>query len=152
MASGTSERGYRAVSLVAIAAGFAVLMAVVARHYDAWWMLGAFGLLTLNKLVAFFVVPAAAASRAYAWSSWLCALLLYVLCLIASAVLPVPEFGAALLEQETFAGAERWTSEPQRYLAWGFAYFTLLALSELTEFAWLDRTVHRVASWVQPDW
>lgn len=144
------SRMARSISLIGLSLAFSGLILIMAHRFEADWMLIAFWFLTANKLLIVFLGEKSQEVRSgVVTESWVAAFLLYSGCVMISFMIPTPPALGATLESfpATLPAFQRWSTEPQRFLAAGFAYFMLLGLSEMTEFAWVKRAGAVVGSW-----
>jgi len=149
-----ASRGSRAVSLIALGVAFTALVWLVASRFHARWMIGAFWLLTANKLMGVIVGHDREDSqRAFVLTTWFSGFAVYGAVMVLAAAVRLPALGTPLVTPDPVPLASGWWRDgPQQYLAAGFAYYCFMALSDLTGYAWFDRLVRRLFSWVRPGW
>ena len=144
------SRWSRAASIVGLTAAFSILVYVMTQRFHAFWLLPSFWLLTLNRLIGLFSGQQKSVAGDFVFRSWLSAFMLYMLCLLAGWMIAVPALGVQPDAFPVDLPAFGWFSrEPQRFLATGYAYFTMLALAELTDFAWMGLAARRFALFAQ---
>lgn len=61
--------------------------------------------------------------------------------MFATTLLPIPKFGVSeeVVRGQKLPGGGLWIDEPHRVIAFGFLYFTALAISEVFTNAWVAR-------------
>ena len=144
---GGSTRSYRALSVLGIGAGFGL----VAWRFGEPWLLIAFIMMTVNRMLGVLIGQSPSeGEKEFVVASWLTALLLYAATVFLTFAWGAPQLGAhpGQAVMEGLSRDSRWTAEPSGFLSCGYFYFTLLGLSELTDFAWVKLAVYRVASGV----
>lgn len=112
---------------------YLLMVAGFAAGFGAWWPVGAFTLLMVNRWLSMVFDPEPSAeTRRRVERGWAVATGLYLAGAFATTLLPVPRFGiddAARLAAD-LPGSGLWISQPHRVIAFGFVYFGLTALVE----------------------
>lgn len=110
--------------------------------FHTWWPLAAFWGLTLNRMLGVLVGQApAGGQRALVMSGWAASAILYLTLCFVTLFLPLPHFGLTpdFVRGLHLPGSGVWVEQPHRVIAFGAAYFTLVACSELAGHRWLGR-------------
>jgi hypothetical protein len=92
-------------------------------------------------------------SKLFMVRGWAVGAMAYLGAVFATTLLPVPELGidAGVRAAADLPGGGLWIDEPQRVIAAGFLYFTMLGLSELADHAWLPASGLPGARATSPD-
>lgn len=137
MAAG--DRRKKILSLLGFGAFYSLFVAGFCAGFSVWWPMGAFWGLTLNRLLGAVVgqVPRGE-EQLLVRAGWAASACFYLLFVAVTVILPVPELGltAAVARSQHLPGGGLWVDEPHRVLAFGFLYFTAVALSEIWRHAW----------------
>lgn len=140
---GDKTRTERVLTLLGIATFYSVFAGGLALVFESWWPFIGFWGLTANKLLGVLVGRSPREMELdLLQHGWGGALALYVLAVTVTILAPLPALGVTrdVLSSQRLPGAGLpWTDEPQRVIAAGYLYFTALALSEMTDFAWVFR-------------
>ncbi len=133
------------VGLVGVGAFASVLVAVLCRAAGTWWPMLGFWILTANRALGVLLGQAPTGKEQdLVTNGWVTSLVLYCVLVPAAAAVVLPAGG---LVPEVIADLElvaRFTWQPlQNVLAAGSAYFGAIALSEATDFAWMDAALSR---------
>ncbi len=113
---------------------YSLFIAAFSLMYGEWWPLGAFWLLVANRIMSALLGDGNDATRQIGLlASWAWSVFCYVLSIMITVVLPMPEFGwtKEYVSRLTFSGGGLWFENPQSLLAAGFLYFTSVAIFEL---------------------
>lgn len=104
--------------------------------FHTWWPMGAFWLLTLNRLLGTIVGQGetAAESRKLIATGWGVGAMAYLLGAFATMLLPIPRLG--IRDGLHGVGGGLWVDEPWRAVAFGVVYFGLVGWYELRARAW----------------
>jgi hypothetical protein len=135
-------RGKKTLWLFGLSCFYMLFVGAFALAFGTWWPLSAFWLLTLNRLSGVLLGQAPVGRESQmVMASWAVGALAYLLLAFATTLLPVPRLGItkAVVAAEHLPGTGLWVDEPQRVIAFGFLYFTVVALWELGAHAWVSR-------------
>ena len=138
--AGAGTRLQRLTWILGLGVLYTLFVGAFAAAFGAWWPLGAFWALTLNRLLGALLgqVPSED-GKLFMMRSWAVGVMAYLGAVFATVLLPVPEFGidASVRAAANLPGGGLWIEEPQRVIAAGFLYFAALGLSELADHRWL---------------
>ena len=97
------------------------------------WPLISFWGLTLSKLYSYVFDPPTVQAAESMKASWAFMTAAYLLGAFASVLLPIPRLGitADVVARQHFTASGLWIEQPQRAVAFGTVYFTLLGVFEL---------------------
>jgi hypothetical protein len=135
-------RGKKALWIVGLSGFYTIFTGGFALVFRTWWPVTGFWLLTLNRLSSVLLGQAPVGrEKELVRHSWGAGVLFYLVFAIVTALLPVPRLGItpAVVAAQPLPGSGLWFDEPQRVIAFGFLYFTAMALWELGTPAWLAR-------------
>jgi hypothetical protein len=141
-----ADRRKKTTAILGLAGLYTVFAGGFALAFKTWWPLGAFWLLTLNRLLTILLGQAPAGrERQLVTASWAARVLFYLMFVFATSFLPIPRLGITetVVRAERLPGSGLWIDEPQRVLAFGFLYFTVVALSELSGYTWATKMVDK---------
>ena len=137
-APGTISLLVKIGSVVGLAVFYTLFVGAFSFIFKVWWPVGAFWLLTLNRLLV--LLPARASNRETqdaVQRGWAAAVAFYVLAVFAGMAAPAwgitPEVRHAL----HLPGSGLWVEHPQTVLAAGFLYFGCMGLSDLFDHRWI---------------
>ena len=126
--------------------GFGLLYSVFAGSFSLAfstpWPLIAFWGLTLNRLLRVILGGGFSNDEKQLMNrEWATTAGLYVLFVFLTIVPPVPRLGvtSAAMEGQDLPGSGIWIDEPQRLIAFGFLYFTTLAVVSLSTVRWVPQ-------------
>ncbi len=123
----------RSRSMAGFGAFYLVMVGGFAAGFGAWWPVGAFVLLTLNRWLSMLIDPEPSAeTRRHLERSWALATGLYLAGAFVTTLLPIPPLGidGTARTAADLPGNGLWISEPHRVIAFGFIYFALTAILE----------------------
>lgn len=142
----SQNRGKRLRTLLALSAMYGLFILMFVWVFRQWWPLFVFGWLLLGKFSRVLFGAAtpdqdAAAQRAL-WGTSAAA---YVLGVLITVMLPMPRLGVVpeVIPQLRLTGSGLWVDEPHRLLAFGFLYFTVLAIAKLFHLGGQERRWER---------
>ncbi len=121
---------------VKIAIGFSIFFwifpAVLGMGEGIWWLLWAYWLLLANRLWGVWRAPTGWEKELLTMSLFVQAGL-WILFAFITARAAIPELGVTqeIVRAEELSGGGAWISQPHRMLAFGFLYFTAVAVTEL---------------------
>lgn len=144
-AFGEGGRAQRLTWILGLGVFYTVFVGAFGAAFGTWWPLGAFWALVLNRLLGVLVgqVPSDE-GKMLIMRGWAVSVMAYLGAVFATVLLPVPELGidARVRAAANLSGGGLWIDEPQRVIAAGFLYFTVLGLSELASHGWLPMPGH----------
>lgn len=136
-------RAKRAGRIIAFGAFYSVFAGAFSLGFHVWWPLGAFWLLTLNRLAGVLTGQAPAGSeRQFIRAGWAASALFYMAAVTVTLLVPLPRLGITpeVVAQQGLAGIGGvWVEQPHRVVAAGCLYYALTAWSELYRHRWLGR-------------
>jgi hypothetical protein len=106
--------------------------------FDAWWPVWSFLWLLIGKWIGVIVRPKHASEELGKQAGiWLSSVALFLLAVIATAILPIPALGISsdVLQTLNLPGSGLWVEKPQTVVCAGFVYFAGLAWVK-----WRDRS------------
>jgi hypothetical protein len=133
-------RATKSLWILGLSGFYTIFVGAFAVAFRTWWPITGFWLLTVNRLSGVLLSQAPAGrGKQLAAASWGVGALLYVVLVFATVFLPVPRLGIspAVAQAADLLGTGLWVDEPHRVLAFGFLYFTAMALWELTAHRWV---------------
>jgi hypothetical protein len=137
------RRAERILTLLGIGVFYSLFAAGLSVRFGSWWLFGGFWMLTANKMLGVLAgMEPRERELELLQHGWAGALALYVLALCLTLMVPLPALGLTpdVLAPQHLPGAHLpWTNEPQQVIAAGYLYFTSVAVSEMTDFAWVFR-------------
>jgi hypothetical protein len=131
-----SSRSFRTVKVIGLALVYTVLVWTFTVIFEERWPLLAFWSLTLNRLTGVLLHTAPPGEeRERLMRGWVTSGVLYILWMIATALLPLPRLGLSpgIVADAQLPGAGAWVESPQRLMAAGAGYFLSQAYFELSE-------------------
>lgn len=127
-------------AIVALGLFYSLFVAGFSAAFHAWWPLGAFWILTANRLLALLVARPADTdeARALIIRGWAAGAVCYLLGAFATTLLPVPRFGITdeVVAAQQLSGGGMWVDQPWRAVAFGVLYFGVVGWSELRAHRW----------------
>lgn len=131
IAMGKASKAQRTRQLSGLAAFYLVLVAACAWMMQAWWMVGAFGWLTVSRIVMLWRAPAASESQLkLAIITWAASVFFFLMAVALGASIPWPALG---LTPEAVAASgigrgANWLDQPQSAVAGGLLYFIAMGV------------------------
>lgn len=126
--------------------GFGLFYSVFAGAFSlafrTWWPLVAFWGLTLNRLLRVILGGAFSENeKELMTKEWATTGALYVILVFVTLFPPLPRFGItpAVVAAQELPGSGAWIDDPHRVIAFGFLYFTILAVISLSTVKWVPR-------------
>jgi hypothetical protein len=137
-------RAKKVLLMVGLGGFYTLFVGAFGLAFSAWWPLGAFWALVLNRLLGVILGQAGDDdSRMLVMAGWAAGVVAYLGTAFATIMLPVPRLGMteAVVQAAALPGSGLWIEEPHRVLAMGFLYFSLLGLSGLADHRWFAKGV-----------
>ena len=132
-------RARRTFRILGLGAFYTVFAGGFSLAFHTWWPLVSFWGQTFNRLLGVIVgqVPGAE-QKAFIQRGWAASAVLYVLGVFATVLVPVPRLGitAVVVAGQHITGSGVWVEQPQKVIAFGVLYFSLMGWSELHAHAW----------------
>ena len=128
------SRAWRTKRIVWLGGFYTVFVVSFALAFRAWWPLLAFWGLTLNRLLGVLVGQAPKGdAKLLMKQGWAASVLFFMLGAMLTTLIPMPALGVTseVIAAQEFTATGLWVDEPQRVLAFGVIYFSLLGVSEL---------------------
>jgi len=129
----------RGTSILGLGAFYTLFAGGFSLAFRSWWPITSFWIQTLNRLLGAIVgqVPSEE-QKAFIMRGWAASAVLYILGVMATLLLPVPRLGltAQVIAAQHLTGGGAWVEQPQKVIAFGFLYFSLIGWSELHAHAW----------------
>ena len=125
-------------SVVALGVFYTLFVGGFSFIFKVWWPVGAFWLLTLNRLLV--LLPARGSSKETqdaVQRGWGAAVGCYILALFAGMAAPAWGITAEVRQALDLPGGGLWVEHPQAALAAGFLYFGCMGLSDLFDHRWI---------------
>jgi hypothetical protein len=126
---------HKTATVVGLGLFYSIFLVAFAYTQDQWWPVWAFSGLTANRLLnALFFKGSADAARRRMQQQWATSALLYVLWVIATAIVPLPAFGLTVdfVRESGIKGAGLWVHHPESLMVARAGYFLSQAYYELT--------------------
>ena len=137
-APGTISLPAKIGSVVALAVFYTLFVGSFSYIFKVWWPVGAFWLLTLNRLLVLLPSRGSSAETQDAVQrSWGAGVGCYILALFASMAAPAWGITDEVRRALDLPGGGLWVEHPQAALAAGFLYFGCTAVSELFDHRWI---------------
>jgi hypothetical protein len=132
------------LTTVAILALIYTLFAGSLSHdFGVWWPLAAFWTMTANRMSGILTGQAPSGrEKTLIGYSWACGVFFYMFMTMVTVMLPVPALGITEEVVQRMPGRGLWVEAPHRAVAFGFLYFTCVAVSELFAGRFVAKTVH----------
>lgn len=130
------------LALIGFSGGYLLFFVVAAASYESSWPLVAFAWLVLGKLFG-----GGKSSHEEIWNQhrrngiWMLSFLAWLGLALLVMIMPVPQLGMQpeiMAQVDAFGVSGDWVDHPQKLMAFGTAYFMLLATAKLTDFNVLD--------------
>ena len=134
-----SGRWIKTITIIGLGVFYTLFVGAFALAFDQWWPMWAFWGLVLNRLLGVLLGKALTGQeRRMIETSWAIGVFCYVMLVFATIILPVPAFGVSseVIARQGFTASGLWIDEPYRMMAFGFLYFTVIALTELFSYKW----------------
>ncbi len=139
VALSNANRARRGLSILGLGAFYTLFAGGFSLAFHSWWPVGTFWGQTVNRLLGVIVgqVPGEE-QKAFIMRGWAASGILYLLGCFLTLLLPVPRLGLtpAAVAAQHIPGGGIWVNEPQKVVAFGFLYFSLMGWSELSAHAW----------------
>jgi hypothetical protein len=110
--------------------------------FGEWWPMLAFWLLILNRLMSGISTDTQnEEKKKFVFGMWGVSAACYLLCVFATTLLPLPEFGItpSVISSLHLSGGGVWIDEPYRVLAFGWLYFTAVGYFEFIASRWVHK-------------
>jgi hypothetical protein len=140
IAVSTGTRQAKVTAMIGLGGFYTLFVGGFSLAFHSVWPLISFWALMLNRMLGVIVGQAPAAEqKAFVQRSWATSVLLYMGACFFTILVPLPRFGLTneVVWSLHLPGSGLWVSQPHRVMAFGFLYFTGVALSELGGHAWL---------------
>jgi hypothetical protein len=132
-------RGTKAIAIIGLGVFYTLFVGAFALAFEQWWPLWAFWGLVLNRLLGIVLGKVLTGQeKKMIETSWAIGVFCYVMLVFATVILPVPSFGVTseVIARQGFTMGGLWIDEPQRMMAFGFLYFSVIGLTELFSYKW----------------
>jgi hypothetical protein len=138
VSSGT--RRSKVTAMIGLGGFYTLFVGAFSFAFHSVWPLISFWGLMLNRMLGVIVGQAPAEDqKAFVQRTWVTSVLLYMGACFFTILVPLPRLGLTneVVGSLHLPGSGLWVSQPHRVMAFGFLYFTGVALSELGGHAWL---------------
>lgn len=125
---------------------YTLFVAGFALAFRTWWPLANFWLLTLKRLVNLLhgVAPSGE-EKMLMRRTWAASVMFYLLGVFVTTLAPVPRFGITrdIVRAADLPSSGEWVSHPEKVVAFGFLYFSLMAISGMSGHRWAQSGIPR---------
>ncbi|MEP6882977.1 MAG: hypothetical protein ABI866_13340 [Dokdonella sp.] len=139
-----SGRGKKILSVLAFGIFYIFFILIVCRIFNVWWPVLALSWLLVGKfMIAVNSRLPSDERKRRMQSDWGISAMAYLAGVFAALNLPVPQFGLspdAILQMDLLGGSG-WVEQPQRVMAFGAFYFTVLAWFKFKQYALPTKTL-----------
>jgi hypothetical protein len=125
------SRSRRFLILAGFSVFYLIFVATFALSFDQWWPYIAFGWLMLGKFASVLARNLPSGERLKQLETeWGIGAVVYILGVFVTVILPMPAFGITpdVIRNLDLPGGGMWVDEPQRVIAFGVLYFSLIGL------------------------
>jgi len=138
VAIGNASKPAKLKLMIGLGAFYTLFVAGFAAGFKTWWPLASFWGLMLNRMLGQLLGQAPdGEEKAFLQRGWAVSVMCYLLGVFVTTLAPIPRLGLVGAFRDGLPGSGLWVSQPQRVVAFGFIYFTLVGLSELAGHRWL---------------
>ncbi|MBI1796218.1 MAG: hypothetical protein HYR74_04110 [Candidatus Eisenbacteria bacterium] len=134
-------RPQKAAAIVTLGAFYTLFVGAFSLAMRQLWPLVSFWGLTLNRLLGVLIGQAPAGEEAlFLRRTWAASVMFYLLGAFVTTLAPLPRLGvspAIMAHFNRMGTSGLWLDQPWRVLAFGFIYFTAVAVSELFGHRWI---------------
>jgi hypothetical protein len=134
-----SDRLKRSMGILGFGVFYTLFAGGFSLAFRSWWPITTFWGQTINRLLGVIVgqVPSED-QKAFIMRGWAASGIFYLLGCMVTLLLPVPRLGltAPVVAAQHLTGGGAWVDQPQKVIAFGFLYFSLMGWSELYGHAW----------------
>ena len=129
-----TSRTKKGLGIVGFGLFYTLFVLGFALGFGVWWPVWAFWIMTGNRLLGLLIGQAPQGrEKSFVMVSWALSVLFYLAFVFVTSIAPVPAFGLTeeVIRAQGLTGGGLWIDEPQRVIAFGFLYFTAVAISEV---------------------
>lgn len=141
---GNATLGQKIKMMIGLGSFYFIFIIGFALGFHSWWPVIAFGGLMMNRMMSVLTGQAEAGTEiAFAKNMWGLNVFYYLLSIFVVIFLPLPALGITpdVLSDLNMSGD--FVDEPEKMMAWGFLYFSLIGWSELKIPKWVSKGVQQ---------